>query len=160
VTVQIRLATVDDVDAIVAFAAEVVPVHYSGILGETAAHSQLSWWTSERMRSAVEAEQVHLAVADEAIVGVAETGRMGQDHVVWKLYLAPEFRGRALGKDLLRQAIAPLRKKTDHVLVEHFAQNTRAARFYEREGWGVVRTEAPKSGDPRATVVWRRLELG
>ena len=146
-------------EAIVAFAAEVVPVHYSTILGDTAAQAQLRWWTSERMKSAVEAEQVHLAVADEAIVGVAETGELGQEHVVWKLYLAPEFRGRALGTALLRHAIGPLRAKTDHVLVEHFAENKRAARFYEREGWLVVRTEAAMSGDPRGTVVWRRLDL-
>jgi hypothetical protein len=45
------------------------------------------------------------------------------------------------------------------VLVEHAAGNARAARFHEREGWAVGRTEKAKSGDPRATVVWRRFDL-
>jgi hypothetical protein len=48
---------------------------------------------------------------------------------------------------------------TDHVLVEHFAGNTKAAKFYEREGWTVVSTEPSRSGDPNAAVIWRRVTL-
>ena len=157
--VSIRPASVDDLDAIARFAAAVVPAHYTPMLGEDGARAQLEWWTTDRMTPAVEAGRVHVAVARRAIVGVVQTGVLGEDHVVWKLYLAPAFRGRSLGADLLRHAVAPLRGVTDHVLVEHFAGNTRAARFYEREGWTVVRTEASRGGDPNAAVVWRRLAL-
>ncbi|GAA5163982.1 N-acetyltransferase [Ornithinimicrobium tianjinense] len=153
----IRLARADDLAAIERFAVDVVPAHYAPILGEDAALAQLQWWTPARMQPAVEAHRVHVAVEGQAIVGVAETGVLGEDHVVWKLYLAPELRGRAIGADLLQHAVAPLRKVTDHVLVEHFAGNTKAARFYEREGWAVVRTEASRSGDPAAAIVWRRF---
>lgn len=158
-TVTIRLAEVDDLDDIVAFAADVIPGHYSSILGAAAAQRQLAWWTPERMRPAIEAEQVHLAIDNELIIGVVETGRMGDDFVVWKLYLAPDYRGRSLGRELLGRAVAPLRKETGHVLVEHFAGNVRAGKFYEREGWAVVRTETSSSGDPAAAVVWRRLDV-
>lgn len=80
--------------------------------------------------------------------------------MIWELYLAPEFRGHSLGPELLREAIAALPTETSHGLVEHFAGNTRASTFYEREGFRVVNTEPAHSGDPRAAVVWRRLALG
>ena len=157
--VAIRPASVTDLDAISRFAADVVPVHYSPILGENAARAQLEWWTEDRMRPAVEAGDVHVAEQEDDIVGVVETGVMGEDRVVWKLYVAPASRGRSVGARLLDRSVAPLREATDHVLIEHFAGNTDAARFYERQGWRVVRTDASAEGDPRAVVVWRRLDL-
>lgn len=159
-SVQVRVAEVGDVDAIVAFGSAVVPPHYTPILGADAARAQLTWWTPERITSAVRAGRVHVAVADDAVVGVSETGEFAGEQVVWKLYLAPDFRGRSLGVDLLRHAIAALPTETDHVLVEHFAGNTRAGMFYEREGFTVANTEPASSGDPNAAVVWRRLPLG
>jgi ribosomal protein S18 acetylase RimI-like enzyme len=157
--VTVRLACGDDLAAIERFAIDVVPAHYAPILGEDGARAQLQWWTTERMKPAVEAGRVHVAVAGEKIVGVVQTGVLGEDHVVWKLYLAPEFRGRSIGANLLQHAIAPLRKVTADVLVEHFAGNTQAAKFYEREGWTVVSTQTSRSGDPNAAVVWRRFTL-
>ena len=154
--VTIRLARLDDLSAIERFALDVVPAHYAPILGDEGARAQLQWWTTERMKPAVEASRVHVAVEGEKIIGVVQIGVLGEDHVVWKLYLAPEFRGQSIGADLLQQAIEPLRRVTDHVLVEHFAGNTEAAKFYEREGWTVVSVEPSRSGTPNAAVVWRR----
>ena len=130
----IRLAGVDDLAAIERFATEVVPAHYAPILGKDGARAQMQWWTRDRMEPAVEASHVHVAVVGDEIVGLVETGVLGADHVVWKLYLAPEFRGQSIGADLLQHATEPLRQVTAHVLVEHFAGNTKAAKFYEREG--------------------------
>jgi ribosomal protein S18 acetylase RimI-like enzyme len=158
--VTIRLACLDDLSAIERFALDVVPAHYAPILGDEGARAQLQWWTTERMKPAVEASRVHVAVTGEKIIGVVQTGVLGEDHVVWKLYLAPEFRCQSIGADLLQHAIEPLRKVTDHVLVEHFAGNTKAAKFYDREGWTVVSIEPSRSGDPNAAVVWRRITLG
>jgi len=158
--VTIRLACLDGLSAIERFALDVVPAHYAPILGDQGARAQLQWWTTERMKPAVEASRVRVAVTGEKIKGVVQTGVLGEDHVVWKLYLAPEFRGQCIGADLLQDAIEPLRKVTDHVLVEHFAGNTKAAKFYEREGWTVVSIEPSRSGDPNAAVVWRRTTLG
>lgn len=145
--------------AIVAFGSAVVPTHYRPILGPAAAQAQLDWWGEQRMASAVAAGRVHLAVLGDAVVGVVETGAMGGEQVIWKLYVEPRWRGRSLGVRLLERAVAALPDGTRTVLVEHFAGNTRAGAFYEREGFGVVRTEAAESGDAQATVVWRRLEL-
>src|SRR5689334_14928236 len=99
----IRKAELGDVDAIVAFGAAVVPQHYTPILGPHAAQAQLSWWTAARMTPAVEAGRVHVATAGtREVVGVCQTGELGGEQVIWKLYLAPEYRGRSLGVQLLR----------------------------------------------------------
>jgi ribosomal protein S18 acetylase RimI-like enzyme len=156
---DIRRARSSDVEAIVAFGSEVIPPHYAPILGSAAARDQLVWWTVERVTSAVEVGRVHVAVVDKAVVGVIEIGEVGGEHVIWKLYLAPQFRGCSIGVDLLHEAIASLPAEAEALLVEHFAGNARARSFYEREGFSVVRTEPSTTGHANAAVVWRRLEL-
>jgi hypothetical protein len=82
---------------------------------------------------------------------VCQTGELSHDQVIWKLYLAAEYRGRSLGADLLRHAVASLPEKVDHVDVEHFAGNTAAARFYQRQGFTAMRTDpAPSGSHPAA----------
>ncbi len=156
---QVRTAEPDDVDAILAFGSTVIVQHYSPILGSDAAEAQLAWWGRERISRAVAAGRVQVVVDDRRIVGVAETGEIADEQVIWKLYLAPTHRGRSLGVELLERAIAGLPAGTDHVLVEHFAGNGRAGAFYEREGFEVVDTESDSSGNPSAAVVWRRRNL-
>ncbi len=112
--VGVRLAASSDVAAIVAFGAVVVPPHYTPILGAAAAQSQVDhWWTPERMAAAAVAGRVHVAIggrglAGEQLIGVVETGTYGDDQVIWKLYLAPQARGRGLGVELLDRAVAAL----------------------------------------------------
>lgn len=158
-SVSVRVAEPNDVDAIVAFGADVVPQHYASILGADAAQAQLAWWTSHRIESAVAAGRIHVAVAGDVVVGVSETGEYAGEQIIWKLYLAPERRGRSLGAELLRRAVDSLPDGARHVLVEHFAGNGRAGNFHQREGFTAIRTEDARSNDPNAAVVWRRLEL-
>ncbi|MGA9750071.1 MAG: GNAT family N-acetyltransferase [Nocardioides sp.] len=158
--VDVRKAELDDLDAIVAFGAAVIPPYYTPILGEHAARAQLAWWSLDRMTPAVEANRVQVAATDRHVVGVCETGEMDGEQVIWKMYLAPEYRGRSLGVELLGQAIASLPRGVDRVDVEHFAGNTRAAQFYEREGFRVIRTDpAPTGESPNCAIVWRRRQL-
>lgn len=159
--VTVRKANLGDVDAIVAFGAAVIPEHYTPILGQRAAQGQLAWWTLERILPAVEAGRVHVATADgRDVVGVCQTGETNGEQVIWKLYLTPDYRGRSIGLELLRLAISALPRHADRVDVEHFAGNTSAAWFYEREGFEVIRTDPPPSGQsPDHAIVWRRLQL-
>ena len=160
VGVTVRKAGLDDLDAIVAFGSAVIPPFYTPILGERAAQAQLAWWTADRMAPAVEASRVCVAATDHAVVGVCQTGELAGEQVIWKMYLAPEYRGRSLGVELLRQAIASLPQGVGRVDVEHFAGNIRAAKFYEREGFKVIRTDPPPTGEwPNSAIVWRRRQL-
>ncbi len=157
----IRKADFDDVDAIAVFGTEVVPEHYTPILGQQGARAQLVWWTPEYISPAVEAGRVHVAINDVGgVVGVCQTGEADGKQVIWKLYVAPDYRGRSLGVELLRQAISALPEHADRVEVEHFAGNTRAARFYAREGFDVIRTDpATSERSPGNAIIWRRLQL-
>lgn len=158
--VHVRTAEIGDLDAIVAFGSAVIPPYYTPMLGERAAHAQLAWWTADRMAPAVVADRVHLAATDHDVVGVCQTGELGDVQVIWKMYLAPEFRGRSLGVELLRRSIASLPQGVSSVDVEHFAGNSRAAKFYEREGFEVIRAEPPPTGEsPSCAIVWRRRQL-
>ena len=160
VGVNVRQAEVDDLDAIVAFGSAVIPPYYTPILGKRAALAQLEWWSIDRMAPAVETNRVHVAVTERAVVGVCQTGELAGEQVIWKMYLAPEYRGRSLGVELLRQAIGSLPLGVRRVDVEHFAGNTRAAKFYEREGFKIIRTDPPPTGEsPNSAIVWRRRQL-
>lgn len=156
---SIRLAVTDDMGAIIAFGEDVVLPHYAPILGAEAAQSQLEWWTRDRIESAILAHRVHVAVDGGTVVGVCETGEFAGEQVIWKLYLAPDFRGYSLGAQLLYDAIDALPAGAGHVLVEHFAGNDRAGHFYQRQGFDLARTEEAPTGDPKAAVVWRRRDL-
>jgi ribosomal protein S18 acetylase RimI-like enzyme len=91
---------------------------------------------------------------------VCQSGELADDQVIWKLYLAAEYRGRSLGVELLRHAVASLPAGVDHVDVEHFVGNARAAKFYEREGFTVIRSDPAPSGESaNSGIVWRRLAL-
>lgn len=154
---NVRHADLDDLEAIVAFGAAVIPPYYTPILGERAAQAQLAWWSVDRMAPALEANRVHVAAMDRDVVGVCETGELAGEQVIWKMYLAPEYRCRSLGVEMLRQAVASLPPGTDRVDVEHFAGNTGAAKFYEREGFKIIRTDpVPAGGSPNSAIVWRR----
>jgi len=159
--VTVRKANLGDVDAIVAFGAAVIPEHYAPVLGCRAAQAQLAWWTPDRILPAVEAGRVHVATTDGCdVVGVCQTGEMNGEQVIWKLYLAPDYRGQSIGMELLHLAISALPRPADRVVVEHFAGNTSAAKFYEREGFEVLRTDPPPSGQSSDhAIVWRRLQL-
>lgn len=158
--VEIRLAAPDDVPAIRDFGAEVLPAHYGPIIGAEAAQGQVdTWWTREAIVQSVEEGRHVLAVRAGEIVGVAERGRFGEDHVLYKLYLSPGARGCGLGPRLIQATIAQLPAGTPRLLTEHFAGNTRAAAFYAREGFAEDRVEQHPSGDPAQATVWRVREL-
>lgn len=155
----VRAARPSDAEAISAFGARVVPSHYAPILGVEVAEGQLRWWTSERIAASIADSRIQVAMNGDDVVGVCETGAFDDEQVIWKLYVAPRSRSRGIGVALLERAMAKLPADTDHVLVEHFAGNTRAAAFYDREGFRVLRTDPAASGDPAAAVVWRIRDL-
>ena len=156
----IRAAGQDDLPGLRRFAREVLPEHYAPIIGTSAAEDQVTqWWTDERHAAAI--GQGTLLVAEDAgeIVGVVQWGPFDGEQVIWKLYLRPAHRGSGLGTRLLDATIARLPADAGRLLIEHFAGNTGAARFYEREGFRVQRVELHPGDDRALDTVWRVREF-
>jgi GNAT superfamily N-acetyltransferase len=152
----VRAAETSDVAAICAFGEEHIRAHYTPLIGAQAAEAQVRhWWNEAHIASAVAAGLVVVAESDGDLVGVAQRGRHGADHAVYKLYVHPRKRGHGIGPKLLDALVDQLPADADRLYIEHFAANERAGQFYEREGFTVERFEPGPGDDPRLGVVWR-----
>jgi len=152
----VRPGTPDDVAAICAFGDAHVRAHYEPLIGADAADGQVQqWWNEQTVATAVDGGLVVVAELGDRLVGVAQRGRRGRDHVVYKLYVDPAQRGRGVGPRLLDALDQQLPADADRLHIEHFAANERAGSFYEREGFTVVRVEPSPTGDPALDLVWR-----
>jgi ribosomal protein S18 acetylase RimI-like enzyme len=158
--IVVREAGTHDVDEIHRFGERVLPPHYTPLIGAVAAQGQVdTWWKPTQIQAAVTQRLMVVAEADGQVVGVGERGRYGDDHVIYKLYVAPEQRGHGLGPRLIAALVEQLPADVERLYIEHFAANERAGAFYEREGYAVERTEPSPNGDPALAVVWRVRRL-
>ncbi len=156
----VRDAGPDDVVAICRFGAAHIRPHYAPLIGGPAADEQVrNWWNETHIGAAVADGLVVVADADGQLVGVGQRGRRGADHVVYKLYLHPEHRGRGIGPQLIEALTRQLPVGADRLHIEHFLANERAGAFYERAGFTVQRVEPSLTGDPSLAVVWRARDL-
>jgi ribosomal protein S18 acetylase RimI-like enzyme len=150
----------DDVAAICWFGEAHIRPHYAPLIGAEAADEQVRrWWNETHVGAAVAEGLVVVAEADGQLVGVGQRGRSGDDHVVYKLYVHPQHRGRGLGPQLLDGLTRQPPANADRLYIEHFVANERAGAFYEREGFTVERIESSPTGDPALGVVWRARQL-
>jgi GNAT superfamily N-acetyltransferase len=152
----VRDAKHDDVTAICRFGEAHIRAHYAPLIGGEAADQQVRrWWNATEIGAAVDEGFVVVAETDGQLVGVGQRGRRGTDHVVYKLYVHPQYRSRGLGPLLLDALIQQLPANTDRVYVEHFTANERAGTFYEREGFTVERIDSGPTENPALGIVWR-----
>ena len=150
------MAAPDDVASICGFGEAYIRAHYAPLIGAAAAAAQVrDWWNAGQIAAGVDAGQVVVAEDDGRLVGVGQRGRRGAEHVIYKLYVHPHHRGRGIGPRLLVALIEQLPPDADRLYIEHFAANTRAGAFYEREGFTVERIEQSPTGDCDLDVVWR-----
>ena len=152
----IRSAEPSDVRAVCEFGETHVRPHYAPLIGEHAADAQVArWWNAEQIGAAVSAGLIVVAEAADGVVGVAQLGRAGVDHVIYKLYVDPRHRSHGLGPRLIEALVRRLPPDATRLCVEHFAGNERASAFYEREGFTVERVDPSPVDDPALDVVWR-----
>jgi GNAT superfamily N-acetyltransferase len=156
----VRNAEPGDVVAICRFGETHIRPHYAPLIGAAAADDQVRrWWNEVHIGAAVAEGLVVVAEADGHLIGVGQRGRSAADHVVYKLYLHPQRRGRGLGPRLIDALTRQLPADADRLCVEHFAANERAGAFYEREGFTVQRIEPSPTGNPALGVVWRARSI-
>lgn len=158
--VVVRDAVPADIPGICTFGATHIRPHYTPLIGAQAADDQVrQWWSPDYVTAGVAAGAVVVATRDGQVVGVGQRGRAGPDHAIYKLYVDPTLRGAGLGPRLIAALVAQLPGDARRLLVEHVAANTRAAAFYEREGFAVDHVEAHPSGDPARATIWRTRDL-
>lgn len=154
--ILLRTAGRADVAAICSFGETHIAAHYAPLIGPAAAEAQVTqWWNPTHIGAAVDAGLVVVAEDGGRVVGV---GQRGSD-VIYKLYVHPDHRGGGVDPRLIDALTAQLPPGTDRVHIEHFAANTRAGAFYDREGFGVDRVEPSPTGDPALAQVWRSRPL-
>ncbi|MFM2358053.1 MAG: hypothetical protein RLY16_45 [Bacteroidota bacterium] len=74
-----------------------------------------------------------VALKDSAIVGFAIVDF--QDPSIWALFIHPDFEGKGIGKQLLQVMLAGYFQQNDHPLWLSTDEKSRAAVFYEKQGW-------------------------
>lgn len=148
-----RVARTADYPAVRALGGRAVPDTYVPLYGDAYARQLLAdWWSEDTLGAAIAAGEVVLAEAGPAVIGMAQLGSWDGEPVMWKLYVDPDHRSRGLGPALIDALIDLLPAGTPRLLTEHVPDNTRAAEFYQREGF------EPLSADER--TVWRSRPLG
>lgn len=74
-----------------------------------------------------------VCVVNCAIVGFSVVDL--KDKNIWALFLRPEFEGKGIGKELHRLMMNWYFSKTQKTVWLGTAPNTRAEKFYEKQGW-------------------------
>lgn len=153
-----RLASPDELEAILDFGAMHIPDHYDPLLGSAAAQAQVDdWWTPERMSAAIGEGRVVVAEEQGEVLGVAEWSLYDGVPTIWKLYVNPSRRGEGIGPRLIAAIEDHLPEGADRIWVETLAVNRRARAFYEREGFREFRTV--EHSNPTMNVVWFERSL-
>jgi ribosomal protein S18 acetylase RimI-like enzyme len=154
----IRPADGNDLLAILEVGHRTWPATYGPIAGEDYVAMGLSkWWTAEATIPAIRAGRVTVAELDGEVVGMATVGPRDQYLVLWKLYVLPEYQGRAIGSALMESVVA--RAKEDHaqLRLSYQAGNAAAEGFYRSKGFAEIGRESGGEGIPDS--VWMQLEL-
>ena len=112
----------------------------------------------QRLNQAVKETLGRIIVAEVDGVAVAWCSRSGRRSYIPYLFVMPELQGHGLGSMLLRRMESMLELEgADRVQLETPADNVRAVRFYEKQGYRILalRPDGRSGNDPFMSV---RLE--
>ncbi len=152
-TPSIRRATPDDLDAVRFIGVRTWPSTYGPRLGPRYVMRGLDeHWSVQAIAAALAAGRIDVAETADGVVGMAEVGDLGEDLVLWKLYVTPSAQGSGLGHDLVAAAKDRARQGGRDLLTEYEPANDVVRGFYLREGFEDM--EAPWPG--AVWLRWRR----
>lgn len=136
---------------------------YGGIIPGVALEKMIvrrgpGWWQrAGAQRRAILVLEVGGEIAGYASFGMARYARRPGIGEIQELYLAPQYQGLGLGKQLFNASITKLRgQKCAGLLVRSLADNERALDFYRRRGGRIVARDMEKiGGRDLPTVIFR-----
>lgn len=147
----VRPATADDVDAIVRVAERSWAVDYPDILTrETAEEAANEWYDADRIAAELDADRTSLlvATAEESVVGFAHATWNDDRGYILRIYVHPDRRGEAFGRELLEATRETLEsKRVERIDAMVLAANGPGNAFYERFGFEQVDDSETRVGD-------------
>ncbi|MFT4263881.1 MAG: GNAT family N-acetyltransferase [Nocardioides sp.] len=150
----VRLATPDDLDAVLRVGHETWWATYVPITGEEFVRDGLArWWTAESTLPAIERGLVFVAEEEGAVVGMTMYGVRDRRADIWKLYVLPEAQGSGLGRALVDAVVSAVAGAADEIVLAWLEGNDDAAAFYRRMGFEETHREPDDDGHPH---VWMR----
>lgn len=157
---KVRRAVPADAEAMAHVHHESASAAYAGLAAPdpSALERRRSAWAE--VLSSAEFEP-YVAVDGDAIVGVLSVGAARDEEgagELYVIYVQPGHWGTEAGQLLLEQAHATLAERFDEAVLTVLAENPRARRFYERNGWVLERTfsEPHFGGIPTEVARYRR----
>lgn len=154
----IRVADGNDLMAVLDVGRRTWPVTYGPIAGEDyVAMGLAKWWTEDATVPAIRAGRVTVAEVDGTVVGIAVVGSHEDYLVLWKLYVLPEFQGKAIGTALVESVVASATGVHRQIRISYLEGNTLAEAFYRGKGFVEISRESGGDGIPES--VWMRLDL-
>jgi len=157
-TVLIRTADGNDLNAVLEVGHRTWPVTYGPIAGEDyVAMGLAKWWTKDATTPAIRAGRVTVAEVDGDVVGIASVGPHEHDLALWKLYVLPEAQGKRIGSALLESVVTRATGDYAHIRVSYLEGNTAAEGFYRSKGFVEIGREHGGDGIPDS--IWMSLTL-
>jgi GNAT superfamily N-acetyltransferase len=154
----IRQADGNDLVAVLDVGRRTWPVTYGPIAGEDYVKMGLAkWWTDDATIPAIRAGRVTVAELDGTVVGIAVVGPHENHLVLWKLYVLPEFQGKAIGSALMESVVAAATGVHAQIQLSYLDGNTSAEAFYRSKGFVEIGRESGGDGIPES--IWMQLDL-
>jgi GNAT superfamily N-acetyltransferase len=154
----IRVADGNDLAAVLDVGRRTWPVTYGPIAGEDyVAMGLAKWWTEDATIPAIRTGRVTVAEVDGTVVGIAVVGAHEQHLILWKLYVLPEYQGKAIGSALLESVVASATGVYPEIRISYLDGNTLAEAFYRGRGFVEISRESGGDGIPES--IWMRLGL-
>jgi ribosomal protein S18 acetylase RimI-like enzyme len=154
----IRAADGNDLMAVLDVGRRTWPVTYEPIAGaDYVAMGLAKWWTPDAIIPSIRAGRVTVAELDGVVVGIAAVGPHEKHLVLWKLYVLPEYQGRAIGSALVASVVAQATGLHPEIRISYLTGNDLAAAFYSGKGFVEISREPGCEGIPES--VWMQLEL-
>lgn len=157
-TVTVREAVLDDLDAVLAVGHRTWPATYEPIAGaDYVAMGLAKWWTADATLPALRAGRVLVAEVEGHIVGMASSGPLDGRLVLWKLYVLPQSQGHGVGTLLMDAVLERAARTQDEIRLAYLEGNKQAAGFYRSQGFVELEREVAGHGIPDSVWMTRAL---
>lgn len=140
---EVRKATISDIEAIQGLAAEIWPVAYRDILSEAQLNYMLNqFYGIEALKEQIltKGHQFYLLLnKSKQELGFAAVSKENEDTFkLQKLYVLPSQQGKQLGKMLLQTVIHYSKENGGMRLILNVNRYNKARFFYEKQGFKII----------------------